>query len=336
MVDNYLLHFWIIFSIKKGEIVKKAIVISLTLISLIISLVFVTASKLVLSTENNHGNNQALPKSVYSYWKNNKAEISSYDLKQVRYGEIREGKAVMIFVTEPFLTNSQVKYDGIKTDETRSEVLKLNFERYFTTGIYPYSMMTSVFTPFNANPDHPYKITTSSQDWCGHTFLQLNNRENNFEINSYSYFQQFGDQNIKLDKAILEDEIWNKIKLDLNSLPIGEIEIIPSTQHLRFAHLEPKAFNAKAELTTQLDNETNSEIYVYRIEYLNLERTFEISFEKELPHKILGWKETYYPLIFDGEKRLMTTEAKLKKTINIDYWNKNSNADSVYRTELGL
>ncbi len=311
----------------------------LIILTLFVTVIVICSYKLIgkdvkpITTERNPS---PLSNEIYSYWKNNKAEINSFDLKQVRYGEIREGKAVMIFVTEPFLPQSQVKYDGIKTDENRVEVLKLNLERYFKTGIYPYSLMTSVFTPLNAEPSHPIKITTSSQDWCGHSFFQLNNRTNDFEINSFSYFQQFGDQNIKLEKAILEDEIWNRIRLDFNSLPIGEIEIIPSTQYLRFVHLEPKAFNAKAELTVQLDDGTNSEIYVYKIGYINLDRTFEISFEKELPHKILGWEETYYPLIFNGEKKLMTTEARLIKSINLDYWKRNSNADSVYRTELDL
>jgi hypothetical protein len=78
--------------------------------------------------------------------------------------------------------------------------------------------MTSVFTPFNAAPVYPYKITTSSQDWCGHMFFQLNNRKENFETNSYSYFQEFGDEKSNLAKAYIEDEIWNKIRLDLNSL----------------------------------------------------------------------------------------------------------------------
>ena len=34
------------------------------------------------------------------YWYDGSAEISSYQLYQERYGEMREGTAVMIFVTE--------------------------------------------------------------------------------------------------------------------------------------------------------------------------------------------------------------------------------------------
>ncbi len=38
-------------------------------------------------------------------WYAGKAELSTYNLQQARYGEIRNGEAVLIFVTEDFSTN---------------------------------------------------------------------------------------------------------------------------------------------------------------------------------------------------------------------------------------
>ncbi len=46
------------------------------------------------------------------YWYQGKAELTSYDLEQVRYGEKREGEAVLIFVTEDFSKSKQVKLDN--------------------------------------------------------------------------------------------------------------------------------------------------------------------------------------------------------------------------------
>ena len=43
------------------------------------------------------------------YWFAGKAEITSYKLEQARYGELRDGSAVLIYVTEPFLADKQVK-----------------------------------------------------------------------------------------------------------------------------------------------------------------------------------------------------------------------------------
>ena len=36
------------------------------------------------------------------YWYRGQAEITSYDLEQARYGELRSGTAVLVFVTEDF------------------------------------------------------------------------------------------------------------------------------------------------------------------------------------------------------------------------------------------
>ena len=43
-----------------------------------------------------------------SYWFDGKAEISTYSLSQSRYGEMRSGQLVSIFVTEDFLKKEQV------------------------------------------------------------------------------------------------------------------------------------------------------------------------------------------------------------------------------------
>src|SRR5690606_11722530 len=73
-----------------------------------------------------------------SYWFDGQAEITSYTLEQERYGEIREGTAVLIYVTEDFLPGAQVKAD--QPSETNIPVLKLNKTKNFITGIYPYSI----------------------------------------------------------------------------------------------------------------------------------------------------------------------------------------------------
>jgi len=82
------------------------------------------------------------------YWFSGKAELNSYDLQQSRYGEIRDGEVIFIFVTEPFSLSKQVKLDNsLDSDKDRVSVLKLNESRKFKTGIYDYSILTSTFTP---------------------------------------------------------------------------------------------------------------------------------------------------------------------------------------------
>src|SRR5690606_13528887 len=68
------------------------------------------------------------------YWFQGKAEISSFDLVQYRYGEAREGEAVMIFVTEDFSKKKHVKLDDPETAGNDAvKVLKLNKTKDFVT-----------------------------------------------------------------------------------------------------------------------------------------------------------------------------------------------------------
>ena len=52
---------------------------------------------------------RSLSREFRSYWYQGSAEINTYDLIQERYGESRQGEAVLIFVTEDFLKEEQVK-----------------------------------------------------------------------------------------------------------------------------------------------------------------------------------------------------------------------------------
>jgi len=273
--------------------------------------------------------NISLDSDFGDYWYKGEAELASYDLEQSRYGEIHSGDAVLVFVTEPFSASKQVKLDNPdNAGNDKVDVLKLNFTKKFNTGIYPYSIMTSSFTPIQIN-QHPnsFKITTSVQEWCGHTFTQLNLEAQSYKVQSISYFESEGDKTFKLQKALLEDELWSRIRISPESLPIGELSIIPSTMVSHLIHHPLKVEKAKVSL-----EKINKKEQTYALFYPELDRRLVIRFETDFPHKILGWEETY-PSI--GGKKL-TTKATLKAILKTDYWNKNSKADSTYREKLGL
>lgn len=261
------------------------------------------------------------------YWYTGKAEINSYSLSQSRYGEPREGKAVMIFVTEDFSKSKQVKLDDpAKAGNDKISVLKLNFTKNFITGIYPYSMMQSVFTPVNRR-EHPntIKTTMSTQEWCGHVFTQINLKGNTFDIKSYSYFEQEGDMEVSITKILMEDELWNIIRLNPDDLPIGNIELIPGLFFTRLSHVE-----LKSQLATAMKLETNS-VVTYSITFPEQDRKLSIQFEKTFPHKILGWSEE-----FKERGAVHRTIATLDKTLTTDYWTKNKNEFQYLRDSLNL
>ncbi len=272
------------------------------------------------------------------YWYQGKAELNRYDLQQVRYGEIHKGDAFLIFVTEDFLKDEQVKYEHDKSNSDVQSILKLNFNRRFYTGIYPYTLMTSTFFPIQSYENHAIKISSTAQEWCGHTYIQLNNRRNKFSIQQNSYFQNEGDKQYEIEKALLEDEIWTLIRINPELLPVGEIEMIPGMQYVRLLHTEYKSEQAVAEKREVLDPDLSpNSLIQYAIMYSDLSRSLKITFEKEFPYRILAWEESFKPLAVKGNKsELMITKARRTNTLMLDYWNKNSVADSTYRYIFGV
>ena len=269
-----------------------------------------------------------------NYWYQGEAELTSYKLEQARYGQVHDGEAVLVFVTEPFSKTKQVKLDDpSKNPEDAVTVLKCNFMKKFYTGIYPYSMMMSAFTPVNLN-EHPHtlKVTTSVQEWCGHVFTQINMDEKAYRYEHRSYFESEGDESYKLEQVMLEDEIWNRIRIAPESLPAGNIEIIPSTFFSRLRHIELKKTTARATLG---DDPENPALSVYTLQYHTPDRTLKIHFQKAFPHEIQSWEETYVSG-FGKAAETLTTKATLKERVKTDYWTKNSLADSTWRKKLDL
>lgn len=262
---------------------------------------------------------QQLSDEFKMYWFNGKAEISSYKLEQARYGEMHEGSAVLIFVTEDFLPDVQVKADS--KDAENISVLKLNATKDFNTGIYPYHTMQSTFYPLSNNY-HALKVTSSIQEWCGQVYSQINNR-GQFEVLSHSYFEGEADEEFKLDETILENELFNQLRINPKSLPTGDITIIPSLEYLRLKHRQIKLYKATAKLTDS----------TYAVYYPDLERSLEINFKSDFPYTIEAFKESY-PDGADGA--ILTTTAKRINTILEPYWQKNKPDDSYLRAQLGL
>ncbi len=272
--------------------------------------------------------------SLDKYWYQGKAEISHYALQQNRYKDIHEGDAVLVFVTEDFLTDKQVKNDEYKNPNS-IPIFKNNIICKFPTGIYDYSMMTSVFTPVNTEKyPRTMKVTATSQEWCGHTFMQINDREKGYDVSLRSYFEQESDQDEQVAHALLEDELFNRVRMNPSGLPSGKIKMLPGTMAARLMHKAFQPMDVEVSVTPYQGGEfTGTALQVCRVVYPALNRTLEIVFEKEAPYVIAGWKDTF-PSMFD--KQMRSTIARRTNTLLDAYWSHNSLSDQPLRKELGL
>ena len=278
---------------------------------------------------NSQQGNAIITTAFTEYWYTGVAELSSFSLSQARYGNIHEGKAHIIFVTEDFSRSKQVKAENQGEDSGDIiSVLKLNSLRTFQTGIYDYRQMTSVFSPVDVDTGlKPLKITMSSQDWCGQTFMQLNRKGAGYLGELRSYFGSEGDQEILLEDVIPEDGIWSMIRMNPGQLPKGETLMVPGAVYLRLRHIEVKPFKAICT------SEEQGNMITYTITYPDLDRSLKIVFQSEFPYRIEGWEESSRSG-FGEDATMLTTKADRINTITTPYWELHDPEDVSERTRL--
>ncbi|GAB3539936.1 hypothetical protein GCM10027443_37130 [Pontibacter brevis] len=273
-------------------------------------------------------------KAFEEYWCQGKAELSSYDLEQYRYGEKRQGEAVLIFVTEDFSRAKQVKLDNPQENEKDAQkVLKLNMTKNFVTGIYPYSMMLSSFTPvYDKVP--AVKIAASVQEWCGQTYTQMNRQADGYKVELRSYFEKEGDQQLQIN-ARSEDEIWNLIRLNPKEVPTGKMKLIPGLLDQRLTHFPLEAQEATVSVEpvhTAIAGFEAGKLNMCTVAYTGYPRVLRIYFHKAFPYDIAGWEEVRK--LENGQEEV--SRATRKAVMLQDYWTKNKSEFQPLRRDLKL
>ncbi len=259
------------------------------------------------------------------YWYQGLGELNTYDLEQNRYQGIHQGQVLLIFVSEDFLTDTQVKNDRYQNPNS-TKILKTNSITRFTTGIYDYSIMGSIFTPVYTNEfPRTLKVSHTSQDWCGQTYAQVNLRaDGSYQQQLHSYFENEADRTVAQQADALEDELLNRIRLSPTDLPTGNLNLIPAMTFLRLRHQPFKAVAANASLKDYEGDEfTGEDLKEYTIEYPSLRRKISYVFDGTSPYLIQGWVDEF-PSAFDGVIR--ATKATRKETTLEAYWGQNSSS----------
>uniref|UniRef100_UPI0040488B52 hypothetical protein n=1 Tax=Algoriphagus sp. TaxID=1872435 RepID=UPI0040488B52 len=261
-----------------------------------------------------------------SYWYQGTAEVNVFDLEQSRYGEVRPGKAVLIFVTEDFSKSKQVKLDAPEERPSDAQkVLKLNMTRDFVTGIYPYHTMLSVFTPVYADSPAP-KLTATVTEWCGQSFTQLNYKSGKYTVRQFSYFESERDFESKLNGQT-EEELFTLIRLHPDLVPLGNVTLIPSLIFQRFAHIP-----LKGEQATISRKALGSDQAELKVVYGEIGRTVLIRYQQLFPFEITGFTEVWTKE--NGQQEV--TKATRSHLRQLPYWKQNEQVFESLRKELGL
>jgi hypothetical protein len=273
--------------------------------------------------------------SFWKHWGDGRAEISTYDLTYPRYGELREGTAVTIFVTETFSEELRVKADpGKHAASDEFPVMKLNLVQDFPTGIYDYQLMTSTFAGLAEHGGRPEgavaKVSFSSQEWCGHVWAQLLPDARSVRHVSYSYFDGEADRSEELPVpqggGLLEDAVllWAR-GFAAPFLAPGEAQEIPVLRSMELARLQhfpvgwEDAVLSRAGAPSLIDVPAGS----FEVEPVSVDldggRSWNVFVETAEPRRIIRWTTS------DG------VLAELVKTRRLQYWRMNASefADSL-------
>jgi hypothetical protein len=270
----------------------------------------------------------------WAHWGDGKAELNGYSLKQPRYGALRSGTAVLVFVTEDFSETLRVKAEpGRHPAADVFPVLKLNAVRDFATGIYDYNVMTSTF--LRVAPGWPLaKLSFSSQEWCGHVWHQVVPRGGRLGGVLHSYFDGEADGSEDLDAptdGVVEDALpvllrgWNG-----TFLKPGEsrsVAFLPSLLSARLSHRRlawTRARIERAPTTRPLAVPAGRfEVSSYRVETQD-GRVLSFDVEARPPYRLVRQAGP------DGE------ELTLRGTARLPYWKLNGPGGERYLKDLGL
>ena len=276
----------------------------------------------------------------YAHWGDGKAEVSSYRIVQSRYGEQREAYGVLVFVTEDINRKTFIKVESPTPVEDRIYTMKLNNVLKFNTGIYDYSVMTSIFSAVDGSgggdPFELKKLTMSSQEWCGHVFEEVKVFGGELKGDLNSYFEREGRREYALDIPDSGFESEDNLLIRIRELrgPFMEpgehrqISLMPSLWQLRASHQKR---NLVPATLTRGSVEGGEGIAVGGGERLpailwewKLEggRRKSVWVEEAYPHRILVWQDS------DGNS------GHLVKTLRLPYWELHGIADAKYREEL--
>ena len=274
----------------------------------------------------------------WKFWGDGKAELDGYALVEPRYGQLRQGTAVAIFVTEDFSDALRVKADPGKHPKSDVvPVMKVNLVRDFQTGIYDYNTMTSTFLRTERDDGGYFglmKTSFSSQEWCGQVYMQWIPRAHNLFGTSHSYFDGEADATPELPLpagGVLEDALPILVRgLRGDWLAPGASKKVPFLRSLlrtRLLHVAPAWGTATVSRAAAAAPVKTALGMLRATTYTVAEDggdTVTFTVEEAYPHRLLGWKSS------SGESAHILGSARLP------YWTMHDNGDEKALKLLGL
>lgn len=246
-------------------------------------------------------------------WDDGLAQVCLYEGRQLKYGNLVPSSLEMITIREALDPGRLVKASAA---QNAWPVMKMNLTRRTRTGVYEYVQMASVFV--HRDSGRLVKLATTSSEWCGTSFSQLECREGQAELLISNYFPNGGTKRENLNPdalPIFDEQLPIFLKQRLDELQAGETFLLaqPLLNH------KPRYAVATAEvLTVESGSERladGSEQPVRRIRLRTETGVQTYAFAETPLRSLIAWQNEageYY---------------RLRKEMFLDYWNRNQPGD---------
>ncbi len=285
---------------------------------LLFGLLLVASSSCTSQEENLEMNTEENPTTMdqSDYWVNKATEVSTYTLSQSRYGQKREGYAVL--TTSVDRLDSRTGLATEKDNEWGVEVLKTSLVKQHTTGVMDNTISSSCYTPLdNGASSFANKLVSSVHNWQSTWLTQFNLKGNRFSVQTFGHEKPLGDKSYELPAVFLLDEVFAIIRINPQLLPTGKFQAVPFLEQCYFNQLDAD-LEPFESLLNELPDEGVTEYILKSGKYI-----FKVVFQTEFPHQIESWTEFEVdqkgiPITSSvtRAKRLRTMELELEKRLN--------------------
>jgi hypothetical protein len=259
------------------------------------------------------------------------AEIAIYQGRIQRYGQMRDAELTLITVTEPVNPDERVKSEGRGPAVAG---LKQNQLLTFQTGVYPYRYMNTLL--WNQSTGRLFKVSMTSQDWCGQTAKTFLPTGGAGRMDFSSYWEGEGQGSLVvtippetgLSRSILYDELPLIVR-SAEAENFRELQMFPllmSSQvyrpdwdiggSRRTPRFEPASWSVESVRAALPANRDAWKITVRHGPDKALADEFLV--EKSPNRTLLSWKR------YDGG------ELVLKRHTFADYWKRNKPGDALF------
>jgi hypothetical protein len=172
------------------------------------------------------------------------------------------------------------------------DVIKMNYIQSVPVGVYEYNQMASIF--FERSSGRILKYSMSSQDGCGHSYMQYTHIGEKHHFIFYSYFDDEGEIKRTItesDPVYFYDALPLILRFRINDMSPYRVKIFPGVIRNKFT--EPIPYEVRVKKTV-LNNVTFNNVFyesVYSVVVNGDGKRDTLYFNYVYPHRLIKWKK---------------------------------------------